>query len=653
MRTCTCLAAAAVTLGLLTVPAAASASKLVAGAGQADITPPQMGYFLGGWTRADRLALGQSTRLYANTMVLQRGKTKIALVAAELFAIAAGLQEDIARRLKDRGFNKKNVILAASHTHSGPGGFFNNPTYNTAAPSLETATDINSFIGLLAPGPADPQLYTFLVKRIAESIKRADKDRAPAEAAWGRSELKRLTQNRSIEAHLRDHGITVSRARANPGMDPDGRIHTISPDVDVLRVDKVIKQDGQKTRIPIGAWSSFANHGTVVHSETQEYSGDHHAAAWRVFAAKVRKAGNVPAGQTVVNAYPNGAEGDQTAGIQNIGPAAAERVGTKEAKAMLKAWRHAGKALDKRPDLDLRWTRACFCGKQTATGPVGAKGVVGVPFLTGSDEGRGPLYDYAGLVLEGLTSPVNDPIQGNKVQAPVANPPPAVPLSVVRIGDQAVVSVPGEATKEVGVRIEEAVVQAMRGSGVKRAVIAGLSGDFIQYITTPEEYMAQSYEGASTLYGRNEGTFLTEALAGLATDLARGKRAPKPYAFDTSYGVKPNGPGYAKGASEGQIVAQPDGVYKPRGRATMSWDGGVKGLDRPVDKPFVIAQRKVGGDWREVASDLGLDMPWRVDPDGRYTAEWEIPKGEPGGRYRLAVRANHYGLSSKTFAVRP
>src|SRR3954469_16887899 len=169
---------------LLALPAgaAAKAPALRAGAGQADITPPQFGYFLGGWTRADRVARGVSTRLYANALVLQRGDRKIALVAAELFAIPAGLQEDVARAVADLGYDRTTVLLAASHTHSGPGGFTNNPTYNTAAPSIETIDDPLSFYKLLTPDPADRQLYTWLVDRIAESVRRADADRAPAAA---------------------------------------------------------------------------------------------------------------------------------------------------------------------------------------------------------------------------------------------------------------------------------------------------------------------------------------------------------------------------------------------------------------------------------------------------------------------------------------
>src|SRR6476661_792258 len=199
------------TLALLAAvpPSAEAAQTLRAGAGQADITPPQFGYFLGGWTRAYRLGMGVSTRLYANALVLHRGATKVALVAAELFAIPGGLQEDVARKVADLGYATTSVLLAASPTHSAPGGFAHDPTYNTAAPSVETVTDPFSYARLLQPSPADRQLYTFLVDQIAQAVRRADADQGPAAAAWGHADLTGLTQNRSIEAHLADHGIKV------------------------------------------------------------------------------------------------------------------------------------------------------------------------------------------------------------------------------------------------------------------------------------------------------------------------------------------------------------------------------------------------------------------------------------------------------------
>jgi hypothetical protein len=652
--------AALLALGILAAPAAANSTSglLRAGAGQADITPPQLGYYLGGWTRADRVATGQSTRLYANALVLQRGTTKVALVAAELFAVPAGMQEDVARKVADLGYTKQTIVLQASHTHSGPGGYFNDKTYNTAAPSVETVTNPISYYELLEPKPADPQLYTFLVNQIAAAIRRADGDRALASAGWGHTELAGVTQNRSIEAHLADRGIHVAYGQGTVAMDPLGYIDTIDPNVDVLRVDKLVLDKRGKGRhhVPIGAYSEFADHGTVVKSDTEAYSGDHHATAWRDFVDRVRKSAHVPNNQAIVDVYPNSDEGDITAGIQHTGIEGAIQVGSAESKAMFAAWKEARAHLSQKPDLDLRWTRTCFCGRMTATGAVDSSAEVGIGFLTGSEEGRGPLYDVTHVPFEGVTSPIDsltDPAQGNKIGIPESLPP-AVPITVVRIGDGAIATVPGEPTKETGTRIRQAVLDAMAGSGVTHAVIAGLANDYISYVATPEEYETQSYEGASTVYGKNESTFFEEQLADLARDLVQGKPAPHPYPFDPSYGIHPDGAPYPPGADHATITQQPAPTAVARGAdVTMAWTGGPSGLDRPVDRAFIRAERLVGHRWRIDDTDLGLGMLWRVDDQGHYTLQWTPVKTLPAGTYRMHVTATRYELISSTFTVTP
>src|SRR5215210_6647114 len=333
-----------VLLAAAALPAGAQAATLRAGVGKADITP-QTGYYLGGWTRADRTSHGQQTRLHSRALVLQRGARKVALVQVDLFMIPAGMQKQIAALNADRGFREENVLISASHTHSGPGGYANFKTFNTAAPSLQTATDPISFYRLLDPKPADPQLYSFLVKQIARAIRRADDDLGPAEAGWGAAEIHGLTQNRSIEAHLADHGILREFSQGDASLDPAGLAHTIDPAVNVLRVDKLRRRRGRLRREPIGAWSTFADHGTVTKSSFQYYNADHHASAVRVFEARVRRAGRGASRQEVVNVYGNSDEGDQSAGLNRHGPAASDYVGRVEAAAMLRAWRSARRSL--------------------------------------------------------------------------------------------------------------------------------------------------------------------------------------------------------------------------------------------------------------------------------------------------------------------
>ena len=111
------LAAAAVPLA---GAQAAEAPRLKAGVGKADITP-RTGYYLGGWTRADRVAEGQHTRLFSRALVLERGGSKVALVQVDLFMIPGGMVQQIGEILAKRGFSEQNILVSASHTHSGPG----------------------------------------------------------------------------------------------------------------------------------------------------------------------------------------------------------------------------------------------------------------------------------------------------------------------------------------------------------------------------------------------------------------------------------------------------------------------------------------------------------------------------------------------------
>ena len=671
------IAVLATALAAAATASPAAAADLRAGAGKADITP-RTGYYLGGWTRADRVARGQHTRLFSRAIVLERGGRKVALVSIDLFMVPGGMVKQIGDRLAARGFSEQNIVVSASHTHSGPGGYANFPTLNTAAPSLETATDPVSFFRLLDPERAEPRLYRFLLEQIERSIVRADRDLGPARAGWGSERIVGLTRNRSLEGHLADHGILKPYGAGRESDDPGGYEHTIDPAVDVLRVDKIVRRrvraGGRRTRpaltgkvraagrtrtlsVPIGAWSNFADHGTVTKSTFEFYNADHHGSATRIFERGVRRTAKVRGAQEIVNVYGNSNEGDMSAGLDRHGPAASDYVGRVEARAMLRAWQAAGRRLSPRPALDVRWTRTCFCGQTTEGGRVASESQVGLPFLTGSEEGRGPLYDVTRRHFEGERAPVDqgDP-HGHKLFFPglgTGGVPNRVPLTAVRVGPRLIVTVPGEGTKEVGERIRSAVGSAVAGAGIERVVISGLAGEFVLYFTTPEEYERQHYEGGNTHFGRWSSNLIRQELATLAGRLVRGEPAQPAAPFDPTNGVRPDGPRYGSGAARGTLIAgSTAAAYGRLERAIVSWQGGPEGLDRPVDGAFVTAQRRVGRRWRRFDDDLGLAMLWRVDSNGHHDAQWEIPLSAPPGRYRLVVTAKRYRVASPQFQVR-
>ena len=620
----------------LLAPAQAHAGTLTAGAGRADVTPPT-GYFGMGYVRSDMVLNGQHTRLFARALVLERDGRKVALVAADLGSIAGGMVVEAAARLKDRGFTEQNILVSASHTHAGPTGYFNFSTYNTVFMTTGTPTDQN------VAGDRDPQLYAFMVRQLTEAIRRADDDRAPAKAGWSALRLTDVTRNRSIEAHLHNHGIVKALGEGSANDDPLGVDHTIDPDVHVLRVDKVKRRAGS---IPIGLWSTFANHGTInPHTFSRLQRRPPRRGDPRRRAAHPRARAACRASQEVVNAYGNADEGDMSSGLDQRGPAWADEVGRREADAMVSAWREAGSHMTAEPALDSRWTRICFCGQQTEGGEVDSTAVTGLPLFTGSEEGRGPLYDETGVPFEDRRAPVSDPHQGYKIQvvrSGEGSVPKAVPLLAIRVGDRVIGSIPGEMTVGMGERVKEAMAAAA-GPGVT-PVLSGLANEFLQYFVTPEEYDRQHYEGGSQLYGRLAANLLKVQLADLAKRLARGEPAPTPYDADPRNGVAADA--RAVRARRGRRAREEATAPTVRHleHARFAWPGGPRGLDRPLDRAFVTIEREVRGRWRRFTDDLGLQIIWRIDDAGRYTAEWEVPIDAPRTRYRFRVTANRYEL---------
>jgi hypothetical protein len=300
----------------------------------------------------------------------------------------------------------------------------------------------------------------------------------------------------------------------------------------------------------------------------------------------------------------------------------------------------------------------CFCGQETEGGRVDDHSQVGLPFLTGSEEERGPLYDVTHEEFEDRRNPLpldHTSPQGQKLFLEgigTGGVPNKVPLLAVRIGSRVVVTIPGEGTKEVGARIRSAVESQIAGSGIERVVISGLANEFVLYFTTPEEYDRQHYEGGNTHFGRVSSNLVKQELATLAGRLVRGEPAQAAADFDPTNGVVPDGPSYGDGAGSATLIGGPPArPYGRLDRATLAWQGGPQGLDRPVDRAFITAERRVGRRWMRVDDDLGLAMLWKVEDTGRHDAQWEIPLDAPLGAYRLVVTAKRYRLESPSFQV--
>lgn len=77
-----------------------------------------------------------------------------------------------------------------------------------------------------------------------------------------------------------------------------------------------------------------------------------------------------------------------------------------------------------------------------------------------------------------------------------------------RISTLTIIIAPGEATTMAGRRWKAAVAAGLEQTGIVEGpaggtvVLGGPANTYTHYITTPEEYAVQRYEGASTLFGQ-------------------------------------------------------------------------------------------------------------------------------------------------------
>jgi neutral ceramidase len=81
--------------------------------------------------------------------------------------------------------------------------------------------------------------------------------------------------------------------------------------------------------------------------------------------------------------------------------------------------------------------------------------------------------------------------------------PHVLPLHLAVVGPVAIAALPAELTTQAGRRLRASIQEVLAERGVTRVVLTGYANAYAGYVTTPEEYDRQDYEGASTHFGRH------------------------------------------------------------------------------------------------------------------------------------------------------
>ncbi len=657
---------AAVGLAVAATAGQAAWADYLVGRGKADITGEAAEVGMMGYAKLEQKTAGIHMRQWARAFVVQdvQSGKRLVFVNNDLGMVFQGVHQAVLNRLQARfgsRYTRENVLLAATHTHSGPGGFSHYALYNMTTWGYNSRT------------------YNAIVDGIVEAIVAADADLKPGEIKVARGELLDANANRSLPAYER-----------NPA-DERGRWgRHVDPTMTVLR----FAQNGRD----VGMISWFATHGVSMRNTNPLISPDNKGYAEQFVEKQVF--GRL--GQNdFVAAFAQSNAGDMTPNLwlNGSGPTADEfentrQIGERQALKALNLFQSASESVagpvDYRQqyvDMSRVTVRPEFAyGTSHSTCPA----ALGRAFAAGTEDGRGeggfnegdltsnPFLAQLGSVLFAAPQWVKD-CQAPKpillptgLQKPFPWTPEVLPVSIARIGQLAIVAGPGEFTIMSGRRIRETVAAALN-IPIANVIFAGYTNAYAGYVTTPEEYDAQHYEGGSTHFGR----YTLPAYRQLFNDLAVALREGKPVeAGPTPRDLSSNQMSLQTGVvldntpifkRFGQVERDAAASYR-RGDTAEAWfwTGHPKNNLRR-GSTFLSVERWDGATWRRVAADDDWSTIYRwvrIDPvwgTSQARISWRIPVEATPGQYRIVHFGDYkngwngqiYGFTgtSRTFSV--
>ncbi|MDH3972886.1 MAG: neutral/alkaline non-lysosomal ceramidase N-terminal domain-containing protein [Deltaproteobacteria bacterium] len=601
------------------------------GAGVYDVTGPAAELGMMGYAKDYQRTTGIHTRLYSRAYVIGDVATnkRVLFVSADLLFITQSVSMGVLEKLQAKYGNiytKDNVMLTATHTHGGPGGYSGYALYDFS---------IRGF---------DRQNYNAIVDGIYQSIVRAHDNLGPGKIKINQGDLF-------------DTGFNRSETAYSQNLDKADYTDSIDTQMQLLRLER---PDGKE----IGMINWFALHPTSIGNTNRYISSDNKGYA--SFYFEKSKGTSYQAQETFVGAFAQSNAGDVIPNLWGYPDGVhdyerMEIIGEKLLNKASELYDNAETYLKGTIDYRHRFLDFSKNGSIINDGRA-CVGAMGLSFAGGSHE------DGLGIdiVPEGFIYGINWPeftllpedqaCQKEKVillptgrLLPYPWTPDILPIQILRIGNLALVGLPVEATTMTGRRMREAVQVELTANGVDQVVFAGYANAYGGYITTAEEFATQQYEGASTLFGPNTEQVFREEVVELAQSMRDGTAVspgPNPpdmrdatvsFILGVIFDDKPLFKNF------GDLHLNANTTYN-RGDTVkvMFWGGHPKNNLRTQDT-FLKVQKKEGGDWVTIATDN--------DPETRYiwqrnfiaysliTTEWDIPLDAEPGDYKIV----HYG----------
>lgn len=574
---------------------------LQAGAAVHDITPALGGHLAGFGSIRSEVSRRLWGRLFATALVLDDGAGgRVALVAIDFHAGTRYLAELVAGEIgPELGIGIDRLFLSGSHTHSGPGHVYGNTLYDRMAAGGQG----------LDRGGAER-----IARGISAAVREATDGLCPANVGHGVARRWGYSQNRSLRAFTNDGARPDRFARAHVRIEeaPAGLSEealAVDPRVQVIWAEDL-------AGAPIGAFATFAAHGTAIPAGQATLSADWCGCAVRAAQDRLARAPGYWPGATPRRRVPiglaAGSVGDvdidvpglDIAGVVALqGTALAARVGEAVGETLERAIANARSALESTLSIVTHFAEPEPAGAWLDDGRrLASYPAFGIPALGGSELGRNFALDFdvlaSSINLESRRGDFRpeDPhapkltFESAIVEVFTGRPAPVLPIRLVTIKSASrtlqLAGLPGEPTTLFASRMERMLLDR----GATSVMIAGVTGDYAGYFTTGREYDRQHYEGASTIWGRCTGDWLIEAVR----DLASGRVTPMaPEAFfeaEGEYGAARSTPGRA---------SRPTLTFTD-GELHGGWNAPVEVLPAFGPDPWILLEELEEDRWRPV-----------------------------------------------------
>lgn len=229
--------------------------NLQAGAAIINVTP-QKPMFLHGYPHVERTSEGIHDPLYASALVIDNGEMQIGFCAVDVVFISREIAAEVRIRVHEQtGIPKQNLMISASHTHSGP-VTFSDIFYDPVVPK------------------ADPEYISYLTNKLVDVYVKAFQNKRVSKIAISTADGTGVGGNRRSKTDI------------------------IDPEVPV-----VILKDAETNRI-FSLSTIYCMHPTVLHEDSKLYSAD--------FPGYTREYIKKEIGEDLILLYHTGPSGNQS-----------------------------------------------------------------------------------------------------------------------------------------------------------------------------------------------------------------------------------------------------------------------------------------------------------------------------------------------------